>query len=139
MEYVAAAGLELFVQKDSHEEPLTPSSHGQLRAHEIEEAVAQIRAVNTLPELHTLLSKTYSSLTMEKIHNPSLLIAFQNTIRSEVTEKLNLLILSSNSPLRDEAQGSFQREAMEEILRMAWINDRDESDYYLNEFDFAIH
>lgn len=136
MQYVAAAGIDSFIEDKSS----MPLDNEPNTVHEqnytIEKVLSTINSASSIQELLNQLHEVNRLITMENIPDPAQLMLLQNAVRKDVADKLDFLLLSpKGSPYLENAN----RSVIEQILKMAWITDKNESEYYLNEFDLHAH
>lgn len=101
---------------------------------QFEEQIQQIEISNSLQELEQNAVQIASKLNFEEIPDEEILVAYQNTMRSKVIQKLNEFLLSDHA-LSPEAFSPECRQMLTHILESAWIVDPDTYDFYLSEFE----
>lgn len=136
MQYVAAAGIDSFIEDNSNKPLDNEPDTAQSRNNAIEETMLHINNASSIQELRSQLLEINRLVTMENLPDPTQLMLLQKTVRKDVADKLDFLLLSAKgSPYLENAP----RAVIEQILKMAWITDKNESEYYLNEFDLHSH
>jgi hypothetical protein len=86
-------------------------------------------------ELEQHVQKISLLLQFDTVPDLEKLIALQNNVKSRVTQKLNIFLLSAD-PYHPPIEFSHEyKDILRNILRAAWISDGDACDFYLSEFE----
>jgi len=116
----------------------TLKQHTPISSEQKEEIERLIKMIIVSVDWQQLLKTTAQIakvLQFKHIPDENLLVSYQNSVRSYVTQKLNDFLLSSNPALPIEAFTPANKLVLQHILENAWIIDKDTQEFYLSEFD----
>lgn len=148
--YVAeatAAGMhnflpaEFFNEAVSEENPsLVAEQINQSIDHTLDFGVVlhQVQQANDLSSLEEAIASANRELASEPLSNDDRLQALRNKLQVHVAHRLEQLILGSSSPLPDSAYNRHNRARIQSILMNVGIEDSEQRDYYLHEFDLIV-
>lgn len=134
MSYVKASKLEPFLEENLKKQ-LQNESERPFSQKLFDSQIEKIHQASTLQALNDSVVEASRMLTIKDVSDTNLLIDDQNAVRWAVIQKLDLFLLSPEQQLKPEELQAKNRVMLENILQRAWINDEDELDYYMNEFD----
>jgi hypothetical protein len=135
--YVQAAGLRGF-GFDEIKQMNNIQQESEILESKIQTLLKNIQLTDNLAFLENNLTELVNVLTLDKISDPKKLIDYQNEIRLHVLRKLNDFLLTSGKTLPLKEFVPENRPVLANILKTAWVNDPDEFDFYLNEFDLRL-
>ena len=137
LKYVDKAKLSSFAHATLDEQRSTMGDQ-QLSQEEIEEIFTNIDRAESLHELEHVVEQAVHTLTLENLPNTELLIESQDEMRNHTLSRLQFLLLSLESPYVIEPLDERDRNVLANILENAWINDPNEEEYFLSEFDHIL-
>lgn len=132
MDFIRAVDLEVAFQEYLKKLSQQPATQ-QISDQRIVEQIKRIGNSLTWPELENAVIQTNQLLRFENIPKEERLVAFQNSARLIVTQKLNQFILSSDGSSNNFSPDYLQ--ALSNILKNAWIVDPETYDFYIEEFE----
>lgn len=132
--YVSAAGLE-GLAKSGLASHAKANEDTQLTADQIQQQLQKIQQAKDFAGLASSVKETAEMLTLSRLSNSDQLILYQNQMRILTLERLRAFILSVKSPLESSDFNETNRAILSGILESAWVNDPDEYDYYISEFE----
>jgi hypothetical protein len=132
--YVKAAGLDQFAKENLSKRSDEIGQRG-LSDQQIADQLHKIQNSKNFASLEHNVQETVSMLTLLNLPNPDLLMRHQNEMRVLALQQLRKLILSSDQSLPLETFTEENRAILTRILQAAWVNDAEEYDYYLHEFE----
>ena len=132
MHYVKTAGLESFV-RENFSQKIQKVEVSDATEQLFETQIDKIRNSKNLPELEHQVQVATELVSLDKLPDAKKVIQYQTDIRVATLKKLDEFILSDTQGslvYSDEGRTSLQR-----ILKSARVNDKEEYDYYINEYD----
>jgi len=137
IKYVDKAKLSSFAHATLDEQRHQLGSE-HLTEEEIESAFQRIDNADSLHELEHVVENTAQMLTLENLPDTDLVIRYQDMMHNRSLKRLEILLLTPDSPYVVEPLEERDRETLINILENTWINDPDEFDYFISEFDHAM-
>lgn len=134
MVYVKATGLEGFI-KEVLKVQAAKLGKTILTTGQIEQQLQKIQNSSNFDSLDQAVSESADLLSLERLPDLDILIPYQATMRSLVLQKLNLFLLAPENALSQISFSSDDRESLAHILKLIWMTEQEEYDFYLNEFD----
>jgi len=134
MTYIKATGLEGFI-KEVLKTQAAKLGKSVLTAGQIEQQLQKIQMATNFESLDEMTGETADLLSLERLPDLEILIPYQATMRSLVLQKLNLFLLAPESSLSQISFTTDDRESLSHILKLIWMSEQEEYDFYLNEFD----
>lgn len=134
LELVQAADLKVLFQEYLLSLKQQSSGH-QISDEQVAQQFELIQESATWQELEHHVAQISQLLQFDHLPEEGRLIAFQNSTRSLVTQKLNQFILSSTEALPSEAFAPDYLQTLTNILKAVWITDPDTHDFYIAEFE----
>lgn len=135
--YVKAAGLEMLAKtglakhaKDIGSKQVTPE--------QINSLMLKIREASDFADLEKSVKETSDMLSLSHLPDAEQLIVFQNQMRVAALERLRTFILSANGPLDSLAFNEENKSILTRILQATWVNESNENNYYLHEFEMRM-
>jgi len=101
----------------------------------INQHITQASHANSLAELDDSAEETLELLNLDRFPDPERLIMLQEEMRNVVLEKLVHFLLAPDSIVAHSQLDDRDRATLIRILKSAWINDPDEVDFFLEEFE----
>ncbi|HEV8051444.1 MAG TPA: hypothetical protein VGP47_03040, partial [Parachlamydiaceae bacterium] len=111
------------------------SKDQQLSGEQIDQQFQKVKESQSWDDLEQYAAQINQLLQFEHVFDADQLIAYQNSARSLVTQKLNQFILSSNEALPSNAFNPDHLQTLTNILKLIWITDPDTHDFYIAEFE----
>lgn len=105
----------------------------------LDKYLQKIEKASNWQEFEQEVAELIEILNLERIPDEETIIAFQNSTRSRIIQKLNQFILSPEHPQILQAFDPEYRYTLIHILKMGWITDPDTYEFYLNEFDLRAN
>jgi len=145
-EPIATATEEIFEQEDSVEEETatlattTPEpTVEETETFQTEPLFTAIDEAEGLIELTTAVTELATHLNSEQVPNLDRLLTLQNNFRSRVLKKIGEIVLSPQQQAGETNSFTVEnRELLDHILNTAKVNDREEKEFYLQEFDLLV-
>jgi len=137
IKYVDKAKLSSFAHATLDEQRHQLGSE-HLTEEEIESAFQRIDNADSLHELEHVVESTAQMLTLENLPDTDLIIRYQDMMHNRSLKRLEILLLTPDSPYVVEPLEERDRETLINILENTWISDPDEFDYFISEFDHAM-
>lgn len=109
-----------------------------LTQEEVESHFELIIDTESLAELEERVEDASQRLTLDNLPDPKKLILFQDQMHNHVLEKLSHFLLSPTSRYAKEPLSKNDRSTLIHILENSWISDKEEYDYFLQEFNQLI-
>jgi hypothetical protein len=134
LEFVQAAGLKVLFQ-DYLSQLKKKSKELHISDEQIELQFQAAQTSSTWQELEQHATQINQLLQFDRVPDEARLIAFQNSARSIVTQKLNQFILSSTEALSTSAFNPEYLQTLTNIIKAAWITDPEMHDFYITEFE----
>lgn len=134
LEFIQASDLKVLFQKYLSSLRQQYPDH-QISDEQVEKQLKQIQESKTWQDLELYVSQASQLLQFDRMSDEVRLVAFQNTTRSIVTQKLNQFILSSTEALPADAFAPDYLQTLTNILKSVWITDPDTHDFYIAEFE----
>lgn len=134
LEFVEAADLKILFQEYLLTLKQSSEEH-QVTDDQMDQQFKLIQESTTWQELEHNVNQTSQLLQFERLADEARLVAYQNTTRSLVTQKLNQFILSSTEALPSDAFAPDYLQILTNILKAVWITDPDTHDFYIAEFE----
>lgn len=135
--YVKAAGLEI-IAKTSLAKHFKEIGGPRISAEQIQGALEKIQQSANLADLENHVKTASEMLTLTNFPEAVQLIVYQNQMRTLTLERLRNMILSSQGPLEPSSFNESNYTTLTRILQAAWVNDHDEYNYYLHEFELRM-
>lgn len=132
--YVRAAGLQTFAKENLDNRAETMRDL-QLSPQQISILLGKIQQADTFVELEQHVKDSSDLLTLQHLPDADKLVIHQNEMRNQTLQRTGHFIFSPNSNMPENTFQEENRAALSRILKMAWVSDPDEIDYYLSEFD----
>jgi hypothetical protein len=132
--YVKATGLEGFI-KEVLKSQAAKLGKSILTPAQIEQQLQKIQNATNFENLDEAVAESADLLNLERLPDLEMLIPYQTTMRSLVLQKLNIFLLAPESALSQISFTADDRESLAHILKLIWMNEQEEYDFYLNEFD----
>lgn len=137
MTYVKATGLEGFI-KEVLKAQAAKLGKTVLTPNQIEQQLQKIQAASNFESLDQAVSESADLLSLERLPDLDLLIPYQASMRSLVLQKLNIFLLAPENSLSPITFTGDDRESLAHILKLIWMTEQEEYDFYLNEFDLLM-
>lgn len=131
--YVKAAGLELIAKNSLDKRAEDGKPH--LSVEQITEQLQKIQQSNDFATLDKHVTETAGMLTLANLPNMEQLVRYQNEMRVLALQQVRRLIFSSDQSLPSAEFNEANRVDLSHILQASWVNDVEEYEYYLHEFD----
>lgn len=139
VEFVNAAGIRPFLEdyliSIKNKKPLTEAANQDL----LNKMTQQIDLSSNWVELENQTVQSGKELQFDNVPDIGLLISYQSKVRSQVIQKLNQFLLSSDHSLPSHAFTHEDRGLLINILRASWIIDRDTYEFYTGEFELRMN
>lgn len=135
---VKGAGLEGFLPPEFFEHAAAPIVAQELSAEHTNAFATHIEEVQLaqdLPALEEAIDHANQELIAEPLMGSDRLRMMRNKLQVHVLHRLEQLILGSSSPLSPTAFNPHNRTRVQKILLSAGVEDQEQRDYYLHEFD----
>lgn len=134
MKFVEATSLTSFVREAlKTKQSLSEAPLAEKQSFDI--MLTGIRKADSLSELDNLVVEASLNLNLERLPDPSVLIAYQEKVHNAVLDKVAALLLAPQSPMLAQPLQDMDRVTLIRILKTAWVTDQGELDYFVNEFD----
>lgn len=134
MEFIQASNLKPFFQ-EYLSSIKKKSKDTQITDEQIEQLFQNIQESATWQELEQYSAQMNQLLQFDRVPDETRLIALQSSARSNITQKLNQFILSSNEGLPSSSFTPDHMQHLTNILKSAWITDPEMHDFYISEFE----
>lgn len=136
--YINAAGLESIAQ-GVNLNPVLGASIERFSTQEFIENLHEIELAQNLVSLEAIITKVVPMMNLSNISDANLLILYQHQLRVVTLQKIRHFVLTSGKGLPKEAFNEKNRTILIHILQSIWVNDPNEYDYYIHEFDLRMN
>lgn len=130
LHFVKSVGLESFL-----EEYKELGVQGEISKEEFDTRLSHLQNSENLHDLMLRIADLSEKLNLKSIPDYNQLIAYQNTMRDVVLQKLSQFFLLKNDRFQTSVFQSDGRESLIQIFKSAWIYDPEIVDFYVNEYD----
>lgn len=134
MKYIQAAGLETSLQEmlrlmnqKFQDQRTTPDQIEFLRD--------KIQKASNFIELDKYVVEVAALLTIPRFPNIDMLIDYQDKVHRDVIQTLNVFLIEPDEEKPEFSFSDQDRTALIHALKTAWMNDEEEFEFYLSEFD----
>lgn len=132
--YVKAAGLDLFAKENLAKKSEDPTGK-VITEQQIAFQMQKIKESNNFATLEKNVQEAVEMLTLANFPDPDLLIRYQNEMRVLALQQVRRHILSPDHSLPAALFTDENKATLNRILQAAWVNDKEEYEYYLHEFE----
>lgn len=132
--YIRAAGLGT-IAKQPLKEQAQALGDRILKREQFDWNLQRIYTANNFHELEQFVREAATLLTLNNLPEPEKLILWQNEMRTLVQRKVGEFLFSSQKSLPVQSFTEATRTQLANILKMAWVTDPDEYQFFLSEYD----
>lgn len=132
--YIRAAGLGP-LSKQPLKEQAKLLGDRILQRSQVDEQLYHIRTAHHFQDLEQYVREATNMLTLENLPEPETLMLWQNEMRAQVQRKVGEFLFSSQKALPAVTFTEATRTQLSNILKMAWVTDPDEYQFFLTEYD----
>jgi len=115
---------------------LMPTTESQVVDEVILSQIKKIELTRSLSDLYEQTKALFDILTFDNVGSNEKLINYQAIVKEATQQKLEQFLLSPDSLQMNQEERLAEKELLEYILRFSWINDPNEKEYFLNEWDY---
>ncbi len=132
---------EFFEAQEPVPAPLVAEGERELVDHGVEfsAALLQVQHATDFKSLEAAIAAANQALSREPLPNDERLRTSRNKLQVQVVHRLEQLLLGAGSPLPDAAFDHHNRSRLQHILLSAGIEDQEQLDYYLHEYDILMN
>ena len=104
----------------------------------IDKGLKKIKKSKNFQELKENVQNTVKFINIEHLGGTDLLIYYQDIVHNLSLQKIAHFLLSPKSKYSNKTPNSKEKFAFLDTLKMAWVTESDERDYFVDEFDLLF-